>query len=58
MAAAGQQVGGVGRIAQALELIHQATAANLEGAQHAEGAAGELASLAERLRQVVAQYRL
>jgi methyl-accepting chemotaxis protein len=57
-AAAGQQLAGMEQIAMAMENIHQVTAQNVAGAQQVERAAGELNSLARRLRETVELYQL
>ena len=52
-AAAGQQLGGMEQIAQAMENINQATAQNVTGVQQVERTAGELSNLAGQLRELV-----
>jgi methyl-accepting chemotaxis protein len=57
-AAAGQQMAGVEQIAGAMENIRQVTAQGLTSTRRAEHSTGELNELADRLREIVAQYRL
>jgi methyl-accepting chemotaxis protein len=57
-AASGQQLVGVEQVAGAMENIRQVTAQGLASTRHAEQATGELNELADRLREIVAQYRL
>jgi methyl-accepting chemotaxis protein len=57
-AAAGQQMTGMEQIAGAMENIQQVTAQGLTSTRQAEQSAGELNQLADRLREIVAQYRL
>ncbi len=57
-AAAGQQLAGVQQIAQAVQSIDQATQQTLAGARQAEQAAENLSAMANRLGELVAEYRL
>jgi len=57
-AAAGQQIVGVEQVAGAMDKIHQVTALGLDSTRQAEQSAEELNLLADRLREIVAQYRL
>ena len=53
-----QQVVGMDQVAQAMESIKVASAQNVAGTKQAETAAQQLHELGERLKQLVAQYRL
>ncbi|MGA2642937.1 MAG: CHASE3 domain-containing protein [Spirochaetia bacterium] len=53
-----QQVVGMDQVAQAMESIKVASAQNVAGAKQAEAAARQLHDLGERLKQLVARYRL
>jgi methyl-accepting chemotaxis protein len=53
-----QQVVGMDQVAQAMESIKVASAQNVAGAKQAEAAAQQLHDLGERLKQLVARYRL
>ncbi|HUI70038.1 MAG TPA: CHASE3 domain-containing protein [Spirochaetia bacterium] len=59
IAASGQQqVVGMDQVAQAMESIKVASAQNVAGTKQAEAAAQQLHELGERLKQLVARYRL
>ena len=53
-----QQVVGMDQVAQAMESIKVASAQNVAGTKQAETAAQQLHELGERLKQLVARYRL
>ncbi len=58
VAAAEQQVTGVGQIARAMHSIDQATLQTVEGTRQSERAARDINDLAGRLRETVSQYRV
>ncbi len=58
VASSQQQVMGMDQVAQAMESIKVATAQNLTGTKQAEAAAKQLHALGEKLKQLVATYRL
>jgi methyl-accepting chemotaxis protein len=58
VAAAEQQVTGVGQISRAMHSIDQATAQTVEGTRQSERAARDLNELASKLRDAVTQYRV
>jgi methyl-accepting chemotaxis protein len=53
-----QQVVGMDQVAQAMESIKVASAQNMEGTKQAAVAAQQLHDLGEKLKQIVARYRL
>jgi methyl-accepting chemotaxis protein len=53
-----QQVVGMDQVAQAMESIKVASAQNVAGTKQAEAAAQQLHDLGEKLKQLVAQYRV
>jgi methyl-accepting chemotaxis protein len=53
-----QQVTGVNQIAQAMHAINQASTQSVDATRQTERAARDLGTLADRLRDAVAQYRL
>ncbi len=57
-AAAGQQMAGMGQVAQAMENIRQVTEQTAANASRAERAAQDLGRLSTQLAETVAQYRL